>query len=234
MAKLTRPTPRPGHWPCRGHGRYHHCASSVSNCSMLEMPSWVFPSTFPSRNVDTCTKEDHGYDIYQTLEVPPIDASNKISTYPTERTRPVSARLDSSATPRMRCSRMDETSVGVALASAKDRTWTAGAAFRTYGDPKIVSRSTFPVAATSILRAPIAPKSSAGRRRKGSMELSKTPRAVELLLSMDSAANWTKCEGRSSRRTKATLLVAEIALTARVDCRRALRNISPKELLRSC
>lgn len=41
-----------------------------------------------------------------------------IFPYPTERTRPVSARPDSSWTPRMRCSRMEVTSVGVALASA--------------------------------------------------------------------------------------------------------------------
>lgn len=39
------------------------------------------------------------------------------AAYPTERTRPVSAREFSSWTPRMRCSRMEETSVGVALAS---------------------------------------------------------------------------------------------------------------------
>jgi hypothetical protein len=39
-------------------------------------------------------------------------------TYPTERTRPVSARPDSSWTPRILCSRMDETSVGDAFASA--------------------------------------------------------------------------------------------------------------------
>jgi hypothetical protein len=39
-------------------------------------------------------------------------------TYPTERTRPVSARPASSETPRILCSRMEETSVGWALASA--------------------------------------------------------------------------------------------------------------------
>lgn len=39
-------------------------------------------------------------------------------TYPTERTRPVSAKLDSSDTPRILCSRMEETSVGEAFASA--------------------------------------------------------------------------------------------------------------------
>ena len=38
--------------------------------------------------------------------------------YPTERTRPVSARPDSSWTPRILCSRMEVTSVGEALASA--------------------------------------------------------------------------------------------------------------------
>jgi hypothetical protein len=38
--------------------------------------------------------------------------------YPTESTRPVSARLFSSCTPRILCSRMEETSVGVAFASA--------------------------------------------------------------------------------------------------------------------
>jgi hypothetical protein len=38
--------------------------------------------------------------------------------YPTESTRPVSARLFSSCTPRILCSRMEETSVGAALASA--------------------------------------------------------------------------------------------------------------------
>lgn len=37
---------------------------------------------------------------------------------PTDRTRPVSAREVSSWTPRMRCSRMELTSVGEALASA--------------------------------------------------------------------------------------------------------------------
>lgn len=41
-----------------------------------------------------------------------------VMTYPTDRTRPVSARPDSSWTPRMRCSRMEETSVGEAFASA--------------------------------------------------------------------------------------------------------------------
>jgi len=40
-----------------------------------------------------------------------------VVSYPTERTRPVSARLASSDTPRMRCSRMEETSVGDAFAS---------------------------------------------------------------------------------------------------------------------
>lgn len=40
-----------------------------------------------------------------------------VQTYPTDRTRPVSARLDSSWTPRMRCSRMEETSVGVAFSA---------------------------------------------------------------------------------------------------------------------
>lgn len=40
-----------------------------------------------------------------------------LRTYPTERTRPVSARPDSSWTPRILCSRMEETSVGEALAS---------------------------------------------------------------------------------------------------------------------
>lgn len=40
-----------------------------------------------------------------------------IQTYPTDRTRPVSARLFSSCTPRMRCSRMEETSVGVAFSA---------------------------------------------------------------------------------------------------------------------
>lgn len=39
-------------------------------------------------------------------------------TYPTERTRPVSATLASSWTPRILCSRREETSVGEALASA--------------------------------------------------------------------------------------------------------------------
>src|SRR5262249_28112150 len=43
-------------------------------------------------------------------------------TYPTERTRPVSARLASSWTPRIRCSRMEETSGGAAFWSgAYDR-----------------------------------------------------------------------------------------------------------------
>jgi hypothetical protein len=41
-----------------------------------------------------------------------------IVAYPTERTRPVSARLFSSWTPRILCSRMEETSVGEAFASA--------------------------------------------------------------------------------------------------------------------
>lgn len=39
-------------------------------------------------------------------------------TYPTERTRPVSLRSASPETPLMRSSRIEETSVGVALASA--------------------------------------------------------------------------------------------------------------------
>jgi hypothetical protein len=39
------------------------------------------------------------------------------AAYPTESTRPVSARLFSSWTPRILCSRIDETSVGVAFAS---------------------------------------------------------------------------------------------------------------------
>ena len=56
-----------------------------------------------------------------------------LKTYPTDRTRPVSARPDSSWTPRILCSRMDETSVGEAFASAYVRVWraeTMGAAFR--------------------------------------------------------------------------------------------------------
>jgi hypothetical protein len=40
------------------------------------------------------------------------------AAYPTDRTRPVSDRPASSCTPRILCSRMDETSVGEALASA--------------------------------------------------------------------------------------------------------------------
>ena len=39
-------------------------------------------------------------------------------SYPTERTRPVSAKPASSCTPRILCSRMEETSVGEAFASA--------------------------------------------------------------------------------------------------------------------
>jgi hypothetical protein len=59
--------------------------------------------------------------------------SHALKTYPTDRTRPVSARPDSSWTPRILCSRMDETSVGEAFASAYVRVWraeTIGAAFR--------------------------------------------------------------------------------------------------------
>lgn len=41
-----------------------------------------------------------------------------VYAYPTERTRPVSARPASSCTPRIRCSRMEDTSVGDAFASA--------------------------------------------------------------------------------------------------------------------
>jgi hypothetical protein len=41
-----------------------------------------------------------------------------VVAYPTDRTRPVSARLFSSWTPRILCSRIEETSVGVAFASA--------------------------------------------------------------------------------------------------------------------
>ena len=41
-----------------------------------------------------------------------------IPPYPTVRTRPVSARPASSCTPRILCSRMDDTSVGAALVSA--------------------------------------------------------------------------------------------------------------------
>jgi hypothetical protein len=57
----------------------------------------------------------------------------RVVTYPTDRTRPVSAMFDSSWTPRILCSRIDETSVGEAFASAYVRVWraeTAGAAFR--------------------------------------------------------------------------------------------------------
>lgn len=50
----------------------------------------------------------------------------RTTTHPTERTLPVSARPASSCTPRMRCSRMEETSVGAAFASAAYvRTWLA-------------------------------------------------------------------------------------------------------------
>jgi hypothetical protein len=61
-----------------------------------------------------------------------------LETYPTERTRPVSAKPASSWTPRILCSRMEETSVGVAFASANVRTCfdaalkAAGAAVRPY------------------------------------------------------------------------------------------------------
>ena len=41
-----------------------------------------------------------------------------VAAYPTESTRPVSARLFSSCTPRILCSKMEETSVGEAFASA--------------------------------------------------------------------------------------------------------------------
>jgi hypothetical protein len=40
-----------------------------------------------------------------------------VLTNPTDKTRPVSARPDSSWTPRIRCSRIEETSVGDGLAS---------------------------------------------------------------------------------------------------------------------
>lgn len=43
-------------------------------------------------------------------------------TYPTERTRPVSLRSASPETPRMRSSRIEETSVGAALAEARPLT----------------------------------------------------------------------------------------------------------------
>ncbi|KAI1436683.1 hypothetical protein GGR50DRAFT_183973 [Xylaria sp. CBS 124048] len=52
--------------------------------------------------------------VVPLTKISPMDGS----TYPTERTRPVSARLDSSETPRILCSRMEETSVGEAFASA--------------------------------------------------------------------------------------------------------------------
>src|SRR5512140_231848 len=59
---------------------------------------------------------------------------HQLCTYPTDRTRPVSARFDSSWTPRILCSRIDDTSVGEAFASAAYvRVWraeTLGAAFR--------------------------------------------------------------------------------------------------------
>jgi len=48
-----------------------------------------------------------------SMKVVRVDA-----TYPTDKTRPVSARLASSCTPLIRCSRIDETSVGDAFASA--------------------------------------------------------------------------------------------------------------------
>ncbi len=47
-----------------------------------------------------------------------ISVSLLTFTYPTDNTRPVSARPASSCTPRILCSRIDETSVGEAFASA--------------------------------------------------------------------------------------------------------------------
>jgi len=47
----------------------------------------------------------------------PLGVYDGDAAYPTESTRPVSERLVSSWTPRIRCSRMEETSVGVAFAS---------------------------------------------------------------------------------------------------------------------
>ncbi len=146
-AQLTRQAPQPGHWPDRAHGRYHHCGGvqvSVANSTLDTHPPDSMPSAPPHRRADrvstsTCVSWSGGADASlvsaaKTPSLNPMFALKK--TYPTDRTRPVSARLDSSWTPRMRCSRMDETSVGEALASAYVRAWmaeTAGAAFRCRG-----------------------------------------------------------------------------------------------------
>jgi hypothetical protein len=66
----------------------------------------------------------HAVDTGDTVTVVPVSFLSSpalhaaVVAYPTESTRPVSARLFSSCTPRILCSRMEETSVGVAFASA--------------------------------------------------------------------------------------------------------------------
>ena len=67
----------------------------------------------------------HTVNACNTVTVLDPSASNlfsvyvlNVSPYPTESTRPVSDKEASSCTPRMRCSRMEETSVGEAFVSA--------------------------------------------------------------------------------------------------------------------
>ena len=61
---------------------------------------------------------DTGNTVTVILRQLPVLLRCAVVAYPTESTRPVSARLFSSCTPRILCSRMEDTSVGEAFASA--------------------------------------------------------------------------------------------------------------------
>jgi len=128
LGQRTRQAPRPGHWPCRARGRYHHFGDI--NVSIFIRLRKTSPSA--AQLAFSCSRRM----LLSMQELPPFVAKHfpkRSATYPTDRTRPVSARLFSSWTPRILCSRMDDTSVGDAFASAYVRLWraeTVGAAFR--------------------------------------------------------------------------------------------------------
>lgn len=64
---------------------------------------------------NTITKDHPMSDLRPILHI--LDSVPFVKTYPTDKTRPVSANEAVSETPRILCSKMEETSVGVALAS---------------------------------------------------------------------------------------------------------------------
>lgn len=90
---LTPQAPQPGHCSFHALGQYHPYKSRVSNLSSPRRGGACFGKVG-------------------------VEGEKGRLAHPTERTRPVSARPASSCTPLILCSRIEETSVGEARASA--------------------------------------------------------------------------------------------------------------------